>query len=79
MAETIQRNSPDSSMGWEYRVQTIGNLFGTKDENIEATLNEWGEDGWEAINVYTPEGSGKVTMVAKRPLSDRVRRQRSMP
>jgi hypothetical protein len=70
MAETIQ---------WEYRVQTIGSMFGTKDENIEATLNEWGEDGWEAINVYTPEGSGKVTMVAKRPLSDRVRRERSIP
>ena len=64
---------------WEYRVKTIGNLFGTKDENIEATLNEWGEQGWEAICVYTPEGSGKVTIVAKRPLSDAVRRQRSMP
>ena len=53
MAETIQRSSPDSSIssrisygtGWEYRVQTIGSVFGTKDENIEATLNEWGEDG----------------------------------
>jgi hypothetical protein len=63
---------------WEYRVQTIGSVFGTKDEAIEATLNEWGEEGWEAINVYTPEGSGKVTMVAKRPLTDRGRRRRSM-
>lgn len=63
---------------WEYRVQTIGSVFGTKDENIQATLNEWGEEGWEAINVYTPEGSGKVTMVAKRPLTERVRRQRVM-
>jgi hypothetical protein len=79
MAETIQQSSPGSGRGWEYRVQTIGSMFGTKDENIEATLNEWGEEGWEAINVYTPEGSGKVTMVAKRPLTDRVRRQRSMP
>lgn len=63
---------------WEYRVKTIGSVFGTKDENIQATLNEWGEEGWEAINVYTPEGSGKVTMVAKRPLTERVRRQRVM-
>ena len=23
---------------WEYRVQTIGSVFGTKDENIESTL-----------------------------------------
>ena len=64
---------------WEYRVHTIGRLFGTRDEKIEETLNEWGEEGWEAINVYTPEGSGKVTIVAKRLLTDRVRRERSRP
>ncbi|MCX6029029.1 MAG: DUF4177 domain-containing protein [Chloroflexi bacterium] len=64
---------------WEYRVLTIGSSFGTKDEQIEATLNEWGEEGWEAINVYTPSNSGKVTIVAKRPLSRSTRRQRTMP
>ena len=64
---------------WEYRVQTIGGFLGTKDEHIQGTLNEWGSEGWEAINVYTPEGSGKVTIVAKRPLTDRARRLRSMP
>lgn len=64
---------------WEYRVQTIGSIFGTKDELIQAMLNEWGEEGWEAINVYTPYGSGKITLVAKRLLTDRVRRWRSMP
>jgi hypothetical protein len=31
MAETPQ---------WEYRVLTVGSTFGTKDEQIEATLNE---------------------------------------
>ncbi len=71
MAEEIKQ--------WEYRVQTIGTAFGTKDENIQGTLDEWGLDGWEAINVYTPSGSGKVTIVAKRPLTDRARRMRSMP
>lgn len=64
---------------WEYRVQTIGSMFGTKDEQLQATLDEWGSEGWEAISVYTPYGSGKVTIVAKRPLSDRVRRMRSWP
>ncbi len=64
---------------WEYRVQTIGSLFGTKDEQIQEMLNEWGLEGWEAINVFTPEGSGKITMVAKRPLTDRARRLRSRP
>lgn len=64
---------------WEYRVQTIGKFFGTKDELIEATLNEWGEEGWEVTHVYTPEGSGNVTIVAKRPLTREIRRARSMP
>jgi len=64
---------------WEYRVQTIGSLFGTKDELVQDTLDEWGQEGWEAINVFTPEGSGKITIVAKRPLTDQVRRMRNMP
>lgn len=64
---------------WEYRVQTIGSIFGTKDELIERTLDEWGAEGWEAVSVYTPYGSGKVTIVAKRPLTERTRRMRSMP
>ena len=64
---------------WEYRVQTIGNFFGTKDENIEETLNAWGMEGWEVITVYTPYGSGNVTIVAKRPLSRETIRRRSMP
>jgi len=64
---------------WEYRVQTIGSIFGTKDEQIQSTLDEWGAEDWEAINVYTPYGSGKVTLVAKRPLTDRTRRMRSQP
>ena len=64
---------------WEYRVLTIGRAWGSKDEQIEATLNAWGEEGWEAINVYTPSGSGKVTMVARRPMTQSTRRQRSMP
>ncbi len=64
---------------WEYRVQTIGHSWGTKDEQIETTLNEWGEEGWEVVSVYTPHGSGKVTIVAKRPLSEAERRRRTWP
>lgn len=63
---------------WEYRVQTIGSIFGTKDEAIEVILNEWGEEGWEVTHVYTPEGSGKVTIVVKRPLTRETIRTRSM-
>ena len=64
---------------WEYRVLTIGSAFGTKDEHIEATLNDWGLEGWEAIHVYTPSGGGKVTIVAKRPLTASTRRRSSWP
>jgi hypothetical protein len=64
---------------WEYRVQTIGSIFGTKDENIETLLNEWGAEGWKVTHVYTPSESGKVTVVARRPLTRTARRERSMP
>jgi hypothetical protein len=65
---------------WEYRVLTVGNAFsGAKDEQIEAILNEWGLEGWEAVNVYAPSNSPKVTLVAKRPLTASARRMRSMP
>lgn len=64
---------------WEYRIQTIGSIFGTRDEAIEELLNDWGAEGWEATHVYTPENSGKVTIVAKRPLTRDVIRKRSMP
>ena len=69
----------DEIKQWEYGVQTIGSMFGTKDENIQETLDAWGEEGWEAINVFTPEGSGKKTIVAKRPLTERTLRMRTMP
>lgn len=64
---------------WEHRVATIGSLFGTKEEYVQVTLDEWGAEGWEGISVYSPYGSGKITIVAKRPLTDRARRLRSMP
>lgn len=64
---------------WEYQVLTIRSVFGTRDERIQATLNEWGEQGWEAVSVYTPSQSSRVTLVAKRPLSPTTRRRRTMP
>lgn len=69
----------DELKQWEYRVQTIGSVLGTKDELIQSTLDDWGIEGWEAVNVFTPSGTGKITIVAKRPLSERARRFRSMP
>jgi len=64
---------------WEYRVVSIGGTFGTKDDLLQVTLNEMGEQGWEAVSVYTIGQSPKVTIVAKRPLTATTRRRRSMP
>jgi len=64
---------------WEYRVATVGGTFGTKDGVIEAALNELGEEGWEAVNVFCMTNSSKVTIVMKRPLDRSARRWRSMP
>ncbi len=70
----------EQTVQWEYRVLTVGNAFiGARDEQIEATLNEWGMEGWEAVNVYAPTNSPKVTLVAKRPMTATSRRWRSMP
>jgi hypothetical protein len=64
---------------WEYRVKTIGSAFGTKDDQIEELLNEWGLEGWKATQVYTPSQSNKVTIVARRPLTATARRLASWP
>ncbi|MBU0510297.1 MAG: DUF4177 domain-containing protein [Chloroflexi bacterium] len=64
---------------WEYRVKTIGSVLrGAKDEETEATLNEWGEDGWEVISARPPTNSSKMTIVAKRPLTTATQRQRRL-
>lgn len=69
---------PEATQQWEYRVQSVGKFWGIKDQDIETLLNEWGEEGWEAVAVF-PASGGNVTIVAKRPLTLATRRRRSMP
>ena len=64
---------------WEYHVESVGSFWGFKDETMDALLNELGEEGWELASAFSPESSGKVVLILKRPLSDRVRRERSRP
>lgn len=65
---------------WEYQVVTIGSaLSGTKDELLQAALNEMGTQGWEAVSVDNIGQSPKIRIVVKRPLTDTTRRRRSMP
>lgn len=70
----------DEIKQWEYRVQTIGGFFtGIKADEMEDLLNGWGEDGWEVVSTHIIENANKVNIIAKRPLIDRVRRERSRP
>lgn len=65
---------------WEYRVLTFGSaLSGVKDEELEALLDSWGEDGWEVFEISSITNSSKVRIAARRPLSSSTRRQRSWP
>ncbi len=72
MAESIQQ--------WEYRVQTVGGFFkGVPADELEELLNEWGADGWEVVSTHILENSNKINVIAKRPLTRTIRRERSMP
>ncbi len=65
---------------WEYRAETIGSTWsGLKDEDLEAVLDEWGEEGWEVISALAISGSNKIKIIAKRPLNERNRRKRDWP
>jgi hypothetical protein len=63
---------------WEYRAASLGSFWTEpKDEEIEAVLNQMGEEGWEVLSVFTRYGTNKVRVVARRPLSpDDARRRR---
>jgi hypothetical protein len=65
---------------WEYRIQTLGSTFKqAKDEELEALLNEWGEEGWEIIAVHNLESSSKSRLIAKRALGKTISHSRSWP
>jgi len=65
---------------WEYRSETLGTFWNNpRDGVLETVLNEWGQEGWEVINVITQSGTSKYRIVAKRPLTGDVRRRRNWP
>ena len=70
----------DEIKQWEYRVQTVGSfLGGVKADELEVLLNAWGEEGWEVVSTHILENANKINVIAKRPLTERVKRTRSMP
>jgi hypothetical protein len=61
-------------------VLTVGSFFkGVKDSDLEALLNQLGEEGWEVVGFRTIENSNQSQIIAKRPLDRTARRWRSMP
>lgn len=70
----------DEIKQWEYRVETVGGFWtGVKADVLEQLLNEWGEQGWEVVSTHILENQNKINVIAKRLLTDRMRRMRSMP
>ncbi len=52
---------------WEYRAINIGGILkSVKTDELEASLNELGKEGWEAVGMTTPENTGKVLVLLKR-------------
>src|SRR4030043_1005440 len=50
---------------WEYRVENLGSVLKSpNDDEIEATLNDWGSEGWEMISVIQHSSTNKVRIVA---------------
>jgi hypothetical protein len=66
---------------WEYFVEDFGGIIKSepKKEEFQALLNAWGEEGWEVISAFYHTGTTRLRLIAKRPLTAAVRRQRSMP
>lgn len=65
---------------WEYRAVSVGTYWTRpKDEDIEATLNELGGEGWEVVSVFAQHSSNQVRVVARRPLASESRQRRSWP
>ncbi len=65
---------------WEYLVRSFkAGLRGPKDEDIEASLDELGQEGWEVVSAFTPDNSSTVRVIAKRTLTRATRRHRTLP
>jgi hypothetical protein len=65
---------------WEYRVDDFGSaLRPIKKEDLQAQLNAWGQEGWEVVFAFLPEGSARIRVIAKRSLTRAARRNLGMP
>jgi hypothetical protein len=62
---------------WEYHIEVLGSTFKSlKPEQIETALNEFGEMGWDVINLHQPQNSNRIWVAMKRPVTPATRRRR---
>ena len=74
MTEGIRENiSPEGSPRWEYKVirVSVGSVtfqkYGPDSLGFEATLNEWGDAGWEAFHAQaSAEGEALLLFMKRR-------------
>lgn len=52
---------------WEYGVEPFNKSQYAEDINAE--LDDYGKDGWEAVGVLPGQGDGDFRVMFKRPLS----------
>jgi hypothetical protein len=70
-------NAPEK---WEYHVEEVGTFWnGVKPEEMQELLNAMGQDGWILVSAFPIQGSNKVTLIARRPLTTRPARQSTWP
>ena len=70
-------NAPEK---WEYHVEEVGTfLSGAKPEEMQELLNAMGQDGWMLVSAFPIQGSNKVTLISRRPLTTRPARQSTWP
>jgi hypothetical protein len=65
---------------WEYHIEVLGSVFRSpKPEQIETSLNEIGDEGWEVVSLTQLNNSNKIWVTMRRPLTPAIHRNRSRP
>ena len=63
---------PDGTTRWEYKVLRVGlgpvtfQKYGPESLDFEATLNDWGDAGWEAFHVQAFADGEALLLFLKR-------------
>jgi hypothetical protein len=63
---------------WEYQVIKLGGTFrGFKPDELEETLNQAAEDGWEPVMTNRGPADGEMIVILRREAEGQPRRRRT--